>query len=167
MGFLVITCLHHSKKFLGLLPLRLSMIIMAAFIGICAWYCYFEAQIFFQDTKAFGLVNKEAYSIIEGSIALLLLHFCYRQLSFARFFIQNYCYTLFLYLLTFALAGATLAYNVFKISIFNDKINQYYITHKLVQFMFLIRIGAEFLIQMTVCYISYSYKKELEKKNKE
>jgi hypothetical protein len=158
MGFLVITCLGHSKKFLGLLSLRLSMIIMAAFIGICAWYCYFEAQIFFKDTKAFGLVNKEAYSIIEGAIALLLL---------VDFFIQNYCYTLFLYLLTFALAGATLAYNVFKISIFNDKINQYNITHKLVQFMFLIRIGAEFLIQMTVCYISYSYKKELEKKTKE
>lgn len=158
MGFLVITCLGSSKKFLGLIPLRLAMIIMAAFIGICAWYCYFEAKIFFQDTKAFGLVNKEAYSIIEGAIALLLL---------VDFVMQSYCFTLFLYLLTFGLAGATLAYNVFKISIFNDKINQYNITHKLVQFNFLIRIGAEFLVQMTVCYMTYSYKKELEhKKNK-
>ena len=155
MGFLVITCLHHSKKFLGLLPLRLSMIIMAAFIGICAWYCYFEAQIFFQDTKAFGLVNKEAYSIIEGSIALLLL---------VDFFIQNYCYTLFLYLLTFALTGAALAYTVFKISIFNDKIKEYEVKHHLIQFMFLIRIGAEFLVQITVCYIAYSFKKEIEHK---
>ena len=66
-----------------------------------------------------------------------------------------------IYLLTLALAGVALAYNIFKISIFNDKIDTYGVEHKLIQFMFLIRIGAEFVIQLVVSYIVYSYRKQL------
>ena len=155
MGFLVITCIRRTKKFLGIIPLRIAMIIMGIFLGACAAYAYFEAKIFFVNTKAFGLINKEAFSLIEGVIGLLLIF---------AYCVPNILYALFLYLLTFALTGAALAYNVFKISIFNDKIKEYEVKHHLIQFMFLIRIGAEFLIQITVCYIAYSYKKEIEHK---
>ena len=152
MGFLVVTCIGPISSFLGIISLRISMLIMAFFIVVCAGYSYLEAEIFFKDTKAFGLVNKEAYAIIEGGIALLIA---------MDFFVKKKCYTRILYLLTFALAGCTLAYNIFKISIMNDKIKSYEIKHKLIQFMFFIRIGAEFIIQMIVCFMCYSYKKDL------
>ena len=107
MGFLVITCIRRTKKFLGIIPLRIAMIIMGIFLGACAAYAYFEAKIFFVNTKAFGLINKEAFSLIEGAIGLLLIF---------AYCVPNIFYALFLYLLTFALTGAALAYNVFKIS---------------------------------------------------
>lgn len=152
MGFLVITCIGPVSSFLGIIPLGISMIIMGALIGLCAGYSYLEAQIFFANMKVFDLVSKEVYAIIEGAIGLLLI---------VDFIVKKKCYTTILYLLTLALAGTTLAYNIFKISIFNDKINDYGVDHKLIQFMFLIRIGAEFFIQILVSYITYSLKKSL------
>ena len=152
MGFLVITCIGPISSFLGLISLRISMLIMGFFIVVCAGYNYLEAKIFFKNSKVFGLVNKEAYAIIEGGIALMIA---------IDFFVKKKCYTRLLYLLTLALAGCTLAYNIFKISIINDKIKGYEVKHNLIQFMFFIRIGAEFIIQMIVCYMCYSYKKEL------
>ena len=152
MGFLVVTCIGPISSFLGIIPLTIAMIIMGGFIAVCAGYSYLEAKVFFEETKAFGLVNNTVYAIIEGGIALLIV---------VDFFIRKKNYTLLLYLITVALTGVTLAYNIFKISIFNDKIKEYNIKHKLIQFMFLIRIGAEFIIQLCVSYICYSYKKSL------
>ena len=43
----------------------------------------------------------------------------------------------------------------------DDKIEDFDVKHKLIQFMYFIRIGAEFIIQMIVCYMVYSYKKYL------
>ena len=152
MGFLVLTCIGPVSSFLGCIPLRIAMIIMGALIAICAGYSYLEAEVFFSDVKAFGLVNKTVYAIIEGAIALLIV---------VDFFVKKKCYTRILYLLTLALAGVTLAYNIFKISIFDDKILRFNVEHKLIQFMFFIRIGAEFIIQMLVSYICYSLKKDI------
>ncbi len=152
MGFLVFTCIGPVSSFLGIIPLSIAMIIMGGFTAVCAIYSYLEAEVFFTDTKAFGLVNKTAYALIEGAIAILLV---------VDFFIRKKNYTLLLYLISVALAGITLAYNIFKISIFNDKLKDYNVKHKLIQFMFFIRIGAEFFLQMCVSYVCYSYKKSL------
>ena len=152
MAFLVITCIDPVQSFLGLLSLRCSMPIVAFFLLVCGSYSYAEAKVFFKHTKCFGLVNKEAYFIIECAIALLVC---------MDYFIQKLSYTRLLYLLTLALAGVTFAYNIFKISIMDDKIEDFEVKHKLIQFMYFIRIGAEFIIQMIVCYMVYSYKKYL------
>ena len=152
MGFLVVTCIGPVSMFLGCIPLSISMIIMGGLIFVCAIYDFFESEVFFKDMKAFELVNNLGVAIIQGAIGLLVA---------IDIVIKKKLYTMLLYLLTLALAGLTLAYNTFKISIFDDKIKIYEIEHKLIQFMFLIRIGAEFLIQMIVCYIVYSYKKSL------
>ena len=152
MGFLVITCIGSVNKFLGIIPLRIAMIIMGALTIVCGGYNYLEGQVFFQDTKAFGLVNNKIYSIIQGVIGLLLM---------VDFFVSKTCYTIILYLMTIFLVGATLSYNIFKVSIFNDKIKDYEVEHHLIQFMFCIRIGAEFFVQLVVCYITYSFKKSL------
>lgn len=152
MGFLVITCIGPVSNFLGIIPLSIAMIIMGGFIGICAGYSYLEAKIFFSSMEVFGLVNKEVYAIIEGAVALLLI---------VDFIVKKKCYTVILYLVTLALAGVTFAYNIFKISVFNDKIKSYGVDHKVIQIMFFIRIGAEFFIQMVVCYVTYCFKKSL------
>ena len=111
MAFLICTCIDPTSKFLGLIPLRCAMIIMAGLTVLCGAYTYFESQVFFKDAKLFGVINNIIYAIIEGAIALMI---------FLDFFIKKRSYTLLLYLLTFALAGITLAYNVVKISLFND-----------------------------------------------
>ena len=152
MGFLILTCIQPVSSFFGCIPLRLAMIIAAAMIAVCAGYSYFEAKVFFKDYNAFGLINIELWFILELAVALLV---------FVDFFISKKSYTRILYLVTIGLAGFTLSYNVFKISIFDDIIKEYGIEHKLLQFMFLIRIGAEFIIQLFVCYMCYSLKKDL------
>ena len=153
MGFLILTCIEPVSCFFGFIRLRLVMIIAAVMIAVCGGYSYFEAKVFFKDYTAFGLINIELWFIIELAVALLV---------FVDFFITKKSYTRILYLVTIGLAGFTLAYNVFKISIFDDKVNSdYNVDHKLFQFMFMIRVGAEFIIEMLACYICYSYKKKL------
>ena len=152
MGFLVITFIGPVSSFLGCIPLSISMIIMGGIIAVCGVYNFLEAEVFFTDMRPFGLINNLGFAIIQGAVALLVV---------VDFFIKKKCYTVLLYLLTLALTGFTLAYNIFKISIFNDKISNYKIDHHLIQMMFLIRIGAEFVLQLIACYIVYSYKKDL------
>ena len=153
MGFLILTCIEPVSSFFGCIPLRLAMIIAAGMIVVCAGYSYFEAKVFFKNYNAFGLINIELWFILELAVALLV---------FIDFFITKKSYTRLLYLITIGLSGFTLAYNVFKISIFDDKVkSDYNVSHKLFQFMFMIRVGAEFIIEMLACYICYSYKKKL------
>ena len=58
--------------------------------------------------------------------------------------------------------GMLICFDVFKVSIFDDKVeSDYDVDHKLIQNMFLIRVGAEFIVQMCACYICYSYKEKL------
>ena len=152
MGFLVITMIGPVTNFLGVISLRVSMLIMGALIIVCSGYSYLEAKVFFENTKLFGLINISLYAAIEAGIALLI---------FLDYFTTKKRLTILLYLLTIGLTGMTLVYNIFKISLFDDKIKEYKINHKYFQFMFFIRIGAEFIIQLIVCYMVYSYKKSL------
>ena len=64
MGFLVITCIGPVSKFLGIIPLSWSMVIMAAIILAIAGYTYYEAQVYFDKTKVFGFVDKTVYLVI-------------------------------------------------------------------------------------------------------
>ena len=152
MTFLICTCIEPTSSFLGIIPLRCAMIIAAGIIVVCGAYTYYESQVFFKDEKLFGVINNVIYAVIEAAVALMVL---------LDFFIKKRCYTLILYLSTLALAGITLSYNIVKVSLIDDKINNYGVGHKFIQFMFIIRTGAEFLIQMFVCYVCYSYKKSL------
>ena len=149
MAFLVCTCIEPISSFLGIIPLRIAMLIMAAITVVCAIYTFYESQVFFKEKQLFGVINNTIYLVIEGGVALMVL---------LDFFVKKRCYTTLLYLITLALAGITLAYNIVKYTLIDDKIN---INHKFIQFMFIIRIGAEFCIQMAVCYMCYSYKKQL------
>ena len=152
MAFLVCTCIGPTSAFLGIIPLHISIIIMAVISGICAAYTYFESQVFFKDEQLFGVINNAIYAAIEAAIALMIL---------IDFFIKKKYYTLILYILTLAIAGITLVYNIIKLSLIDDRINSYNVEHKFIQIMFAIRIGAEFFIQMAVCYFCYSYEKSL------
>ena len=134
------------------IPLRISMLIMAFFLVVCGLYRFFEALICFKETKTFGVISKEIFAIIEGAIALMVA---------VDFIVKKKCYTIILYLLTLALAGFCLASNIYKTSIINERFKTYEIKHKLVQCMYVIRIGAELIIQLVVCYLCYSYKKDL------
>ena len=150
MGFLVITCIGPVSKFLGIIPLSWSMVIMAAVIVAIAGYTYYEAQVYFDQTKVFGFVDKTIYGIIELAIALLL---------FVAFLVRKKSFSTILYLVTLALAGFGLAVNIHKLSVLElpDQIPDKEKTF--IRWLYFIRIGAEFLAEMMVCYMTYSLKK--------
>ena len=150
MGFLVITCIGPVTKFLGIIPLSWSMVIMAAVIVAIAGYTYYEAQVYFDQTKVFGFVDKTIYGIIELAIALLL---------FVAFLVRKKSFSTILYLVTLALAGFGLADNIHKLSVLElpDQIPDKEKTF--IDWLYFIRIGAEFLVEMMVCYMTYSLKK--------
>ena len=152
MGFLLIPCIEPVTFFLGCIPLSWSMIFMACVIAAVAGYTYFEATIYFQEMLAFGFISKEIYAIIEGAIALLLI---------VTFLIEKRSFTMIMYLVTFALAGFGLAINVQKISLLNlEKEVKNEGERVFLEWLYFIRIGAEFFTEMTVCYIVYSLKKK-------
>ena len=152
MGFLVITCIGPVSKFLGIIPLSWSMVIMAAIIIGVAGYTYYEAQVYFDKAKAFGFLTKEIYLIVELAIALLL---------FVAFLVKKKCYSRLMYLLTLAHGGFGLAINVHKMSVLElesgikDSGEK-----KFIKWLYFIRVGSEFLIEMMVCYMAYSLKKD-------
>lgn len=152
MGFLVITCIGPVSKFLGCIPLGLSMIIMAAIVIAIAGYTFFEANIYFKEEYIFGFLSKEIYVGIELAIALMV---------FIVFLVKKRSYSRIVYLVTLALAGFGLAINIFKISVFNvdENINNEE-ERKFIKWLYFIRIGMEFLTEMMVCYMVYSIKKQ-------
>ena len=109
MGFLLITCIGPVSKFLGCIPLGLSMIIMAAIIIAIALYTFFESKIYFNDEYILGFLSKEIYLGIEAAIALMI---------FIVFLVKKRCYSTMVYLITIALAGFGLAINIYKLSSF-------------------------------------------------
>ena len=151
MGFLLIPCIDPVSNFLGIIPLSWSMLIMACIIAAVAGYTYFEAKVYFQKVKAFGFISNEAYLIIEGAIALLI---------FAAFLVRKRGFSRLMYLVTFALAGFGLAINVQKISLldFSKEVKDEG-ERKFIEWLYFIRIGAEFFTEILVCYILYSLKK--------
>ena len=152
MGFLLIPCLEPVSTFLGCVPLSWSMIFMACVIAAIAGYTYFEATVYFDDMAAFGFITKGAYVIIEGAIALLLI---------VTFMIRKRNFTLLRYLVTFALAGFGLAINVQKLSLLNlEKEVKIEGERIFLEWLYFIRIGAEFMTEMMVCYIVYSLRKK-------
>ena len=153
MGFLVITCIEPVDSLLGCISLRISILFMAFLLLACASYNIAEAEIFFSSQKYFGVINKTVVCVIQSFMGVLVG---------LDFFVKKKCYTRLLYYLSFLTAGFSLVYNVFKISIFNDKVNDDYgHDHKVLQLLFVIRVIAEFLVEMIVCYYCYSYKKKL------
>ena len=152
MGFLVITCIGPSSKFLGLLSLELSMVIMSVIICGIAGYTYYEAMTYFEGkTKFFGLIDENIYLIIELAVALLL---------FVAYVIRKKCYSFFMYILTFAHAGFGLAINIHKLSILELEKNISGEDKRFIKWLFFIRIGAEFLTELLVSYMAYSLKKK-------
>ena len=153
MGFLVITCIEPVDSLLGCISLRISILFMAFLLLACASYNIAEAEIFFSSQKYFGVINKTVVCVIQSFMGVLVG---------LDFFVKKKCYTRLLYYLSFLTAGFSLVYNVFKISLFNDKVNDDYgHDHKVLQLLFVIRVIAEFLVEMIVCYYCYSYKKKL------
>ena len=152
MGFLVITCIDPVSKFLGCIPLGISMIIMAAILLAIAGYTYGEATIYFKENYVFGFLSKEIYLAIELAITLMV---------FIVFLVKKRGYSRIVYLVTLALAGFGLAINIYKISVFNvdsgitDENERLFI-----KWLYFIRIGAEFIAEMVVCYMVYSMKKQ-------
>jgi len=152
MGFLLIPCIEPVSTFIGCVPLSWSMIFMACVILAIAGYTYFEATVYFEDMAAFGFISKGAYAIIEGAIALLLI---------VTFLIEKRNFTLLMYLITFALAGFGLAINVQKLSLLDlEKEVKNDGERRFLEWLYFIRIGAEFMTEMMVCYVVYSLKKK-------
>ena len=152
MGFLVITCIQPSSKFLGLLSLELSMVIMSVIIIAIAGYTYYEATVYFKGkTKFFGLIEEKIYLIIELAVALLL---------FVAYVVKKKCYSRFMYILTFAHAGLGLSFNIHKLSILELEDGIPKDDERFIKWLFFIRIGAEFLTELMVCYMVYSLKKK-------
>ena len=110
MGFLVITCIGPVSKFLGCIPLSVSMIIMAVIVLAIAGYTYGESTIYFKEEYILGFLSKEIYLGIEAAVALMVL---------IVFFVTKRGYSRIVYLVTLALAGFGLAINIYKISMFN------------------------------------------------
>ena len=152
MGFLLIPCIEPVSTFIGCVPLSWSMIFMACIIAAIAGYTYFEATVYFEDMAAFGFITKGVYVIIEGAIALLLI---------VTFLIGKRSFTMLMYLITFALAGFGLAINVQKLSLLNlEKEVKNEGERRFLEWLYFIRIGAEFFTEMVVCYVVYSLKKK-------
>ena len=154
MGFLVITCIGPISSFLGCIPLRWSMIIMTAIIVAIAGYTYYEAETYFKDVVVFGFINKEIYGIMELALALLI---------FVSFLVRKKCFTIVMYLLTLAYSGLGLAINVHKLSVLelDSAIPKDTKEAGFIKWLYFIRIGAECLVEMSVCYMVYSYKNSI------
>ena len=152
MGFLLITCIGPVSKFLGCIPLGLSMIIMAAILIAIALYTFFESKIYFNEEYILGFLSKEIYVGIEGAAALMV---------FLVFLVKKRSFSTIVYLVTMALAGFGLAVNIFKLSSFkvDDKIDDEN-EKSFIKWLYFIRIGAEFIAEMVVCYMVYSMKKQ-------
>ena len=152
MGFLVITCIGPVSKFLGCIPLGISMIIMTAIVLAIAGYTYGESTIYFKNEKVFGFLSKEIYLAIELAVAVMV---------FIVFLVQKRSYSRIVYLVTLALAGFGLAINIYKLSVF--KVEESISVEKernFIKWLYFIRIGMEFLTEMMVCYMVYSMKKK-------
>ena len=152
MGFLLITCIGPVSKFLGCIPLGLSLIIMAAIIIAIALYTFFESKIYFNDEYILGFLSKEIYLGIEAAIALMI---------FIVFLVKKRCYSTMVYLITIALAGFGLAINIYKLSSFkaDEKIDNEN-EKAFIKWLYFIRIGTEFIVEMIVCFMVYSMKKQ-------
>ena len=152
MGFLVITCIGPVSKFLGCIPLGISMIIMTAIVLAIAGYTYGESTIYFKNEKVFGFLSKEIYLAIELAVAVMV---------FVVFLVQKRSYSRIVYLVTLALAGFGLAINIYKLSVF--KVEESISVEKernFIKWLYFIRIGMEFLTEMMVCFMVYSMKKK-------
>ena len=150
MGFLVFTCIDPVSSFLGCIPLSWSLVAMAAIIVAVAGYTYYEAGYYFSDFKILGFINYTIYGIIELAIALLI---------FVTFMVKKKTFTLIIYFTTLAHAGLGLAINVYKLSVFElESSIDVEGERKFIQWLYFIRIGAEFLAEMLVSYMVYSLK---------
>ena len=150
VNFLVFTCIKPQKKFFGLITSRIALILSAALISVCALYDYLESKYLFQDAKFLDIFNNEMLLAIQIIIALMV---------FAAFGIDNRLYSKLIYLCSFGLAGFSLAINSYK----KSKVDEKYddddddSDDKMVRWMYLIRIGVEFYIEIYACYILYSH----------
>lgn len=150
MTFLAITCIEPVTKFFGCIPLGISMIIMALTILSIAGYTYGEATMYFKDAKILGFLTKEMHLVVQLIIGVMI---------FIVFLVKKKCYSFLVYLISFALSIFDLVVNIYKLSIFTleKTLDEY--DEKFVRWLFFIRIGIEFLLEMMVCFMTYSMKK--------
>ena len=156
MGFLIITCIEPASKFLGCIPITLSLIIMAAITILVAIYNYYEATVYFKEVEVFGFLNKIIYCIIEFIIALLI---------FVTFIIRKKSFSLIMYLVTLAHAGFGLAINIYKLSIFKFESEVKQKELNVIEWLYFMRVVDEFLIEIMICYIIYSDNERLKCKD--
>ena len=150
VNFLVFTCIKPQKKFFGIITSRIALIISAAIMTVCALYAYYESKLLFVDTYFLDIFNNEMILVIQIAIAIMV---------FSAFWVDNRKYSTLIYLCSFGLAGFTLAINFFKKSKFDENDFDGEDDDKLVFFrwMYLIRIGCEFYLEIYACYILYCH----------
>lgn len=146
-NFLVFTCIKPIKrKFLGLFPLKAAAIFAAIFIAACGYYTYKEAEAFNKYDYFFeGLVDLKILLYIQLGVALL---------AFSCFLCQAKFYCKLVYLITLGLTGLSLVINLIKKSYFFEEYDEE--SEIILRWLYLIRIGTEFALELYSCYIAYS-----------
>ena len=131
-------------------------LIMSVFVTLCAAYAFIESKACFENKKLFGAISKEIYIIIEVVVAFFILIFpCIKKKWFA----------IFLFAITVLLAGISLFYTIAKLFWFTETINKTGVKHKLIQFMYFLRVIVELYIQGFICRNCYSYKDDIDGNN--
>lgn len=151
MGFLFFTCIKPISKFLGIVPLNWSMIIVAMVTAVIGCYNFSESIIYFENIK-FLNVNIYMYMILEIIISLLL---------FLAFFAKKEKYNLIVYLICSVYTFFSLIYSIYKLSIFKPGVGEAK-KENFIKLIYLIRVLYEFLIKIIITYIVYSFKKNMD-----
>ena len=147
VNFLTITCIKPIKrKFLGILPLNTAAIFAALCIAAIAFYTYEEAQIYFGMHRILIFFTHDYPFYAQIAVAILTL-LCY--------ILNSKCYTKMIYSATFGLTGFSLCLNLWKKSLLFEEV-YYEDDDEIVRWLYLIRIGAEFAIELYSCYLVFS-----------
>ena len=149
-NFLVCTCIKPLHKLFGVLSLRCTMIVCAAATFLIAFYTLMEADDFFTDFKAFKILDR--YVVFSGEIILgLLILICY--------FVKRKSYTRIIYIISLVYCCAVLSVNLCKIDIFKQIEDIKRISEN-IAVLFIIRVMSEFVIELYICYLVYSYEQD-------
>ena len=154
MAFIFIPCVKPTSKFLNCIPLDVSIIIMAVMLIIIAVFTFFENKVYFKGERLFGFLSKEIYMIIETVIATMI---------FIVYQAKKREYTTVIYLFTAAFTIFAFAINIQKATNFrvDEEIKDTKI-RSFVEYIYFIRIGTEFVVDIFASYLLYSLRKQEE-----
>ena len=150
MTFLICTCIDPASKFLGCIPLGLSMVIMACIMAAIAGYTYYEADQYFDDYYC-GCFNKQVWLILQIADAVLL---------FMTFIIKKKFFSRVMYVGTFIMAILGISINIHKMTDFEDDNIDDGDEENFIKWLFVFRAWFEFFVEIMICYMVYSLKKE-------